>query len=119
MGPLVLVVDDDPAVRRALVRLLRSADLEVEAFASGSELLAFERPLRVVCLVLDLHLPDMNGIDLLRLILVSAPDLPVLILTGESDPAVRDRALREGARAFVLKPFEEGRLLEEVRRLSS
>jgi FixJ family two-component response regulator len=114
---LVLVVDDDPSVRKALHRLLRSAGLAVEVFASGSELLAFERPPRPTCLVLDLHLPGLDGLDLLRRIVAEAPDLPVAVLTGEADPGLKARVLRAGARTFLAKPFEESRLLKEVRRL--
>ena len=116
-GPLVLVVDDDPSVRKALGRLLRSAGLEVKVFASASELLAFERPLQPSCLVLDLHLPDMDGLELLRRVVATAPDLPVVILTGERDPGMRTRVLQEGARSFLTKPCEGSLLLEEVRRL--
>lgn len=115
--PLILVADDDPSVRKALGRLLRAAGLEVKVFASGSELLAFERPPRPSCLVLDLHLPDMNGCELLRRIVAAAPDLPVVILTGETDPETRVRVLQDGAQSFLTKPFEESRLLAEVQRL--
>ena len=115
--PLVLVVDDDASVRKALNRLLRAAGLNVKVFASGSELLAFERPLQPACLVLDLHLPDFNGFDLLRRILAADPNLPVVVLTGETSPGTSARALEGGARAFMTKPFEESRLLEEIQRL--
>ena len=114
-GPLVLVVDDDPSVRKALDRLLRSAGLEVKVFACAAELLAFERPPRPSCLVLDLHLPDMDGLELLRRI--AAPDLPVVVLTGDTGADTRDRVLQGGAAAFLAKPAEETRLLETVRRL--
>jgi FixJ family two-component response regulator len=110
-------LDDDPSVRKALGRLLRSADFDVASFASASELLAFERSRQPACLVLDLHLPDMHGLEILRHLVATAPDLPVVILTAESSPDIREQALRDGAAAFVVKPFEAHRLLEQVRRL--
>ncbi|HEY3491918.1 MAG TPA: response regulator [Solirubrobacterales bacterium] len=116
-SPLVLVIDDDPSLRRSLARLLRSAGLEVETFARAAELLAFERPPRPSCLVLDLHLPDMDGYELLRKIVAEAPDLPVIILTGETGEQKRLRALQDGAEAFLTKPFEDDRLLDEIHRL--
>ena len=67
--------------------------------------------------MLDLHLPDMNGFELLRRIVAATPDLPVVVLTGETAAGTSGRALQDGARAFMTKPFEESRLLEEVQRL--
>lgn len=114
--PLVVVMDDDPSIRRALDRLLRSAGLSVETFASAAEFLARESPVQPMCLVLDIHLPDMNGLDVLRRIIAADQGLPVLIITGETDPELRERALRAGASAFLSKPFEEDQLLREIHR---
>jgi FixJ family two-component response regulator len=114
--PLVVVMDDDPSIRRALERLLRSAGLSVETFASAAELLARASPLRPTCLVLDIHLPDMNGLDVLRRITAVDRDLPVLIVTGALRPELREQALQAGAAAFLSKPFDEDQLLEEIRR---
>ena len=109
-------MDDDPSIRRALERLLRSAGLVVESFASETEFLARESPVRPACLVLDIHLSDANGLDVLRRILAAEQDLPVLVLTGDMDPKLRERALQAGAAAFLTKPLDEDRLLEEVQR---
>src|SRR6185436_1322928 len=114
--PLVLVMDDDPSIRRALDRLLRSAGLSVEAFASAAELFARESPVRPMCLVLDIHLPDMNGLDVLRRVIAADPGLPVLIITGELDPDLRKQALQAGAAAFLIKPVDEDQLLKEIHR---
>ncbi len=114
--PLILVVDDDAAVRRSLARLLRAADLDVKLFTKGSELLAFKSPVRPRCLVLDLHLPDMKGLDLLVHSKAANPELPVVAMTGDLDPRLKARALQRGAAAFLLKPCEDVRFLEEVRR---
>src|SRR5262245_6430510 len=97
-NPLVIgVVDDDPSVRRALARLLRSACLSVEIFANAAELLAYEGPLRPVCLIVDIHLPDMDGVTLLRRVVAAEPGLPVVMITGDADPELRARALQGGA----------------------
>lgn len=114
--PLVVVMDDDPSIRRALNRLLRSVGLSVEAFGSAAELFSRESPVRPMCLVLDIHLSDSNGLDVLRRVIAADQGLPVLIITGELDPALREQALQAGASAFLLKPFDEDQLLEEVRR---
>jgi FixJ family two-component response regulator len=116
-GPLVVVVDDDPSIRKALARLLRSASLEVEVFGSAGDLLARNGSLRPACLVIDVHLPDMNGISLLRQLVAAAPGLPVVMITGDKDPELRRRALQEGAAAVLVKPFDEDQLLDEVRRV--
>ena len=111
-------MDDDPSIRRALDRLLRSAGLCVEAFASEAELLARESPVRPACLVLDVHLSDMDGLDVLRRIVAEDHGgLPVLVLTGDTNPELREQALQAGAAAFLTKPFDDDRLLEEVQRV--
>lgn len=113
---LVVVVDDDPSIRRALDRLLRSAGLSVETFASAAELFARESPVQPMCLVLDIHLSDSNGLDVLRRIIAADQGFPVLIITGELDPKLREQALQAGASAFLIKPFDEDQLLKEVHR---
>ncbi len=116
-GPLlVVVVDDDPSVRTALSRLLRSVGLEVEVLASAGELLLDARPVQPACLVLDVHLPDVNGLDLLRQLVATGSCPAVVVLTGDLDPSLRTQALAAGATAFVTKPFDDGQLLAEVRR---
>lgn len=114
--PLVVVVDDDPSIRKALARLLRAASLEVEVFGSAGDLLARNGSLRPACLILDVHLPDMNGISLLRQLVAATPGLPVVMITGDKDPELRLRALQAGAAAVLAKPFDEERLLDEIRR---
>ena len=109
-------MDDDPSIRRALERLFRSAGLSVESFASAAELLAHDAPVQPDCLVLDVHLADTNGLDVLRRIIVADQGLPVVIITGDTNPELRKQALQAGAAAFLTKPFDEDRLLEEVRR---
>lgn len=94
----------------------------MEVFASAAELLARELPVRPVCLVLDVHLPEtnghsaMNGLDVLRRILATDPSLPVLVISGSLEPGLREQAFQAGALAFLAKPLDGDRLLEEVRR---
>ncbi len=113
---LVAVVDDDPAVRQALTRLLNAADLEVRAFASANELLRSDWPVQPLCLVIDFHLPDMNGFVLLCRLAEMRLQLPVpvVIISGETDPGLRAQALQLGATAFLSKPFDDGELLDEI-----
>ena len=109
-------MDDDPSIRRALDRLLRSTGLSVETFASAAELFARDFPVRPLCLVLDVHLADTNGLDVLQKLLAVDQNLPVLIVTADTDPKLQERALQAGAAAFLIKPFDEDQLLEEVHR---
>src|SRR3954468_13005315 len=114
--PLVVVVDDDPSIRKALARLLRSASLEVEGFGSAGDLRARNASLRPACLVIDVHLPDMNGISLLRQLVAAEPGRPVVMITGDRDPELGRQALQQGAAAVLVKPLDEERLLDEIRR---
>ncbi len=114
--PVILVVDDDASIRRSLARLFRSLGLESRSFASAGELLASQRPEPPVCLLLDLHLPDMNGLELLRGLNKAGGTLPVVIITARADDDVRERALRAGAVGFLSKPFDVEDLLAAIRR---
>lgn len=112
--PVVLILDDDVSIRRSMGRLFRSVRLEVEGFASAGELLAYQRPARPACLVLDLYLPDVNGLDLLGQLAITDPELPVVVITGHVDESLRQRALRAGATAFLTKPYDEQALLDAI-----
>lgn len=114
--PLVLVVDDDASIRRSLTRLFQAVGLEVETFGSAGELLAYDRPDRPLCLVLDVYLRDMTGIDLLRILAERGLSLPVVVITAESEAHLPATAFAAEI-AVLRKPFEEERLLGEVWRL--
>src|ERR1700759_363703 len=92
--PLVVVVDDDPSIRKALARLLRSASLEGEVFGSPGALLARNGSLHPSCLVVDVHLPDIDGISLLRQLVAATPGLPVVMITGDRSPELGLQALQ-------------------------
>jgi FixJ family two-component response regulator len=115
MTPTVFVVDDDAAVRDSLTALIESDGLPVETFASAEDFLAAYRPGRPGCLLLDLLMPGMGGLELQRLLAARGIELPIIFLTGHG--SVRDsvRALRGGAVDFLEKPPDPGTVLAEVR----
>ncbi len=113
---LVFVVDDDASMRTALRRLMRSVGFDVEVFASAQEFLAAERPDRPGCLVLDVRMPRMSGLELQRALDESGVDLPVIFVTGHGDVPMSVRAMKAGAVDFLLKPFNDQDLIDAVQR---
>ena len=112
---VVFVVDDDASVREALQRLIRSAGLRVEAFASAEEFLERARPDAPSCLVLDVRLPDLSGIDLQRRMVEANNEMPIVFITGYGDIPTTVTAMRAGAVQFLTKPLVEGDVLESIR----
>ena len=111
--PIVFVVDDDHRVREALVSLISSVGLRVEAFGSATEFLECEKPDAPACLVLDLKLPDISGLDLQQdLATGDAP--PIIFVTGHGDIPTSVRAMKAGAVEFLAKPFGEDELLQAI-----
>ena len=110
----VFVVDDDEAVRRGLARLLRSAGLAVESFASGGELLARDPYDGVGCIVLDVRMPELDGMELQTALAERNVDLPIVFLTGHADIPTSVRAIKKGAFDFLTKPVDEEVLLAAV-----
>jgi len=106
----VAIVDDDLSVRRALARLLRSIGVDVVTHASGPEFLASPGLHDVDCLVLDVHMPGMSGIEVLDEVRVAASKLPVVLMTGRYESDFAQRALAAGASAFLRKPFSDEEL---------
>ncbi|PYN83065.1 MAG: two-component system response regulator [Candidatus Rokuibacteriota bacterium] len=113
--PVVSVVDDDESLRRALRNLLRSVGFGVETFASAEEFLRSAQRENTGCLVLDLRMTGMSGLDLLRHLAVADSPIPVVILTAHGDEETRRRSLQAGAVAFLDKPFRSDVLLDAVR----
>jgi FixJ family two-component response regulator len=111
---VVCVIDDDPAVRKALVRLLRSAGLVAEAFASAAEFLAREGDAGVGCIVLDVRMPGVDGMELQARLGAAGADLPILFLTGHGDIPMSVEAMKRGAVDFLTKPVDEDALLRAV-----
>lgn len=114
----VIIVDDDPLVRRALARLFRLADYDVTSCESASELLnlELERPAGPTCLVLDVHMPRVTGLDLLDELNRRGITIPVIFLTGFGDVPSSVRAMKGGAVEFLEKPYDEDELLAAVAR---
>ncbi len=111
----VFVVDDDPAVRKSLETLLKSVGLPVETFRSAQEFLAGYEPERAGCLILDVRMPGMSGLELQRTLRERGMDIPTIIVTGHGDVPVAVRALKDGALEFLEKPFSKQMLLEHIR----
>ena len=112
---VVSVVDDDESLRRSLRNLLRSVGFGVETFASAEEFLRSAQREHTGCLVLDLRMTGMSGLDLLRHLAVADSSIPAVILTAHGDEETRRRSLQAGAVAFLDKPFRSDALLDAVR----
>jgi DNA-binding NtrC family response regulator len=110
----VYVVDDDESVRRAVGSLIRSAGLTVQAFPSAQEFLAFSRPDVPSCLVLDVQLPGLSGLDLQEELAKADVQIPIIFLTGHGDIPMSVRAMKAGALEFLTKPFDDEDLLEAI-----
>lgn len=112
--PIVFVVDDDVSVRESLELLIRFAGWEPETFALAREFLARPRANSPNCLVLDVSLPDLNGLDLQQLV-ADRMEMPVIFITGYGDIPMTVRAMRAGAAEFLTKPFDDEVLLSAIR----
>ena len=113
-NPIVFVVDDDVSVREALEALIRSEGFETETFASAEAFLARPRVFTPSCLVLDVTLPDLNGLDLQKR-LVGRDDMPIIFITGYGDVPMTVQAMKAGAVEFLTKPFSDEVLLSAIR----
>jgi len=111
---VVFVVDDDASVRESLDSLIRSAGLRVKTFASGLEFLQQPRPDVPSCLVLDVRLPDRNGLQLQRELAAAGVSLPIIFITGHGDIPMSVRAMKAGAVEFLTKPFRDEDLLDAI-----
>jgi FixJ family two-component response regulator len=114
-GPTVFVVDDDEAVRKAISRLLRSTGIAVAVFASPREFLAQYNPATPGCLVLDIAMPDFNGLQLQTALTEKGCILPIIFFTGHGDVSKSVQAMKQGAFDFLSKPVKDKDLLTAVR----
>jgi FixJ family two-component response regulator len=114
IAPIVFVVDDDESVRNALQLLIDSAGWQSRLFASAKEFLACARVRAPSCLVLDVSLPDLNGLELQKRIAADRPDLPIIFITGHGDVPMTVRAMKAGAVEFLIKPFNDDVLLRAI-----
>jgi FixJ family two-component response regulator len=114
-APIVFVVDDDISVRESLELLIESSGWQAETFASAQEFLAHSETFAPSCLILDVTLPDLSGLDLQKRIAAARPAMPVIVITGYADVAMSVRAMKAGATEFLTKPFSEDVLVEAIR----
>jgi len=112
--PIVFVVDDDVSVRRSLELLIGSAGWKPETFASAQEFLASPRVLAPSCLVLDVSLPDLNGLELQKRIAGDRSDMPIIFISGYGDVPMTVQAMKAGAVEFLTKPFSDDVLLTAI-----
>jgi FixJ family two-component response regulator len=114
-SPVVFVVDDDVSVRESLEALIRTAGWRVETFDCAREFLARGRALSPSCLILDMSLPDLNGLDLQKRVVVGQNALPIIFITGYGDVPMTVQAMKAGAVEFLTKPFSDDVLLDAIR----
>ncbi len=115
MTPLIAVVDDDISVRESLQGLIRSAGMAVIVFASAEEFLTFAHPERASCLILDVRLPGMDGLELHRRLLARCCNVPAVFITARADDErARREAVSDWMVAYLTKPFDEDELLGAV-----
>jgi FixJ family two-component response regulator len=112
--PIVFVVDDEPAICLSLKRLVKSVGLEAQTFTSAHEFLRSQRPDGPGCLVLDVRLPGLSGLDLQQELLDRKIDLPIIFITGHGDIPMSVRAMKAGAVEFLTKPFRDQDLVDAI-----
>jgi FixJ family two-component response regulator len=112
--PIVFVVDDDPSIRDALTSLIRSVGLRVETFESAREFLTRQHPDAPGCLVLDVRLPGLSGLDLQRELASARMTMPIIFITGHGDIPMTMQAMKAGAVEFLTKPFRDQELLDAI-----
>jgi FixJ family two-component response regulator len=112
--PIVFAVDDDASMREALSRLFRSIGMRAQIFASAQDFLLFKRPDAPACLVLDVRLPGLSGLDLQRELAAADRRIPIIFITGHGDIPMSVEAMKAGAVEFLTKPFRDQALLDAI-----
>lgn len=113
--PLISIIDDDEAMREAIKGLVKSMGYTVEAVASAQEFLSSRRVRRTSCLITDMQMPGMTGLELYQHLSTSGKPIPTILITAYPDNGVRERALAAGVVGYLSKPFEEDDLLVCIR----
>jgi len=111
---LISIVDDDESMREAIQSLLRSVGFRAKTFASGEQFLQSEQIEHTACLILDVRMPGMSGLELQRRLMATQCRIPIVFVTAHGEEEARSRALQEGAVDFLLKPFSEEALLNAI-----
>lgn len=112
--PIVFVIDDDESMRRALERLLRSVGLQVETFSAASDFIGRALPDRPACVILDLRLPGLSGLEVQESLARAGREVPIIFISGYADVPSSVRALKAGAFDFLQKPFSDQQLLDVI-----
>jgi FixJ family two-component response regulator len=113
---VVMIVDDDESIRRAARRLIKSYGLPVATFTSAEDFLASGRLDETACLVLDVNMPGLSGLELQSQLVAGGHRIPIVFITAYTDETMRSRALKAGAFCYLIKPFEENELLDCIHR---
>ena len=113
-GPTVFIIDDDPGMRQAIHDLVESVGLRAESFSTGEEFLGTKHAHRPSCLVLDVRLPQMSGLDFQRRLAESGMQIPIIFVTAHGDVPMSVKALKSGAVEFLTKPFRDQDLLDAI-----
>jgi FixJ family two-component response regulator len=108
---IVMIVDDDDSIRQAVRRLMKSYGFAVETFASADEFLGSDRLAKTSCLILDIHMPGMNGLELQKRVVASGFVVPIIFITAFTDDRARTQAMNAGAAGYLAKPFSDDELL--------
>jgi len=111
---IIYIIDDDESVRRALKRLIRSANLDVEVFGSAQEFLNSSYRRQNVCLIVDIQMPGVNGLEMQRKLLAAGNDMPVIFVTAFDSKETRDEARKLGAASYFRKPVDDQALLDTI-----
>jgi FixJ family two-component response regulator len=115
-APLIAIVEDDEYFRESMRRLMRSVDYTVEAFPSAADFLASLRLDDTACLIADIHMPGMTGVELYARLIEAGQEIPTILVTAYPDEAIRARALKDGIVCYLLKPFDDNDLMDCVRK---
>ncbi len=116
MSAILATVDDDRRVRESVQSVLESAGYEAVTFESAEAFLQSGAMSRVTCIIADVRMPGIDGLELQRRVHSDRPKLPVVFITAHDDDEIREQALRDGAFAFLVKPFDGGELLDHIAR---
>ena len=115
-APLIAIVEDDEFVRESMTRLMRSLGYTAQTFPSAADFLASRRLDETACLIADIHMPGITGVELYACLIEAGHKIPTILVTAYPDEATRARALKDGIVCYLLKPFDENDLMECVRK---
>jgi FixJ family two-component response regulator len=116
IAPLIVIVEDDEFFRGSMRRLMRSLGYAVETFPSAADFLASRRLDETACLIADIHMPGMTGVELYACLIEAGHKIPAILVTAYPDEATRARALKDGIVCYLLKPFDDNDLMDCVRK---